>query len=84
MNQMGVEDRRRIDSTALAALSSMSAVGGPLSREVLLADVEIDSLDLVELTQILEEECDLEISAGDFSDAVRVGDVIDVLRSHRR
>lgn len=79
---MGRSDGHVTDSVALSALASMAAVDGPIGRDALLADIEIDSLDLVELTQILEEECDVSVSVNAFADAVTVGDVIDVARSH--
>jgi acyl carrier protein len=82
VNQSGVSDGHVIDSVALAALTSMAAVDGPIGRDALLVDIEIDSLDLVELTQILEEECDVTVSVNAFADAATVGDVIDVARSH--
>jgi acyl carrier protein len=74
-----VTDRNSIHRAALAALASMAVVDGPLALDALLADLEIDSLDLVELTQILEEEHGLAVSAGAFAEAVRVSDVIAVV-----
>jgi acyl carrier protein len=76
------DSRQSIDSAALAALASMAAVDGPIAPDALLVDIEIDSLDLVELTQILEEEHELNVSASAFADVARVSDVIDVVRSH--
>lgn len=81
MSQRGVRDRNMVDSATLAALASMSAVDGPFSLDALLVDMEIDSLDLVELTQILEDECEVSLTAGVFSDVASVGDVIAVVRS---
>jgi acyl carrier protein len=77
-----MNDTQPIDRVVLAALRSMAAIDGPLSPEVQLADVEIDSLDLVELGQILEEESRIGVSPGAFTDAISVGDVIDVVRGH--
>jgi acyl carrier protein len=82
MNTRAIRDSSQVDSTALTALASMAAVDRPLSCDVLLADVEIDSLDLVELTQILEEECGVTVVAGAFSDVASVGDLIEVVRKH--
>ncbi|MGC1850847.1 MAG: phosphopantetheine-binding protein [Solirubrobacterales bacterium] len=77
-----MSDARLVDSVVLDALDSMAAVDGPLALDMQLADVEIDSLDLVELTQILEEESQIGIAANAFADAISVGDVIDAVRSH--
>lgn len=70
-----------IECSILAALASMAAVDGPFTRDALLADIDIDSLDLVELTQILEDDCELSIPTDAFAVVVSVGDVIDVVRS---
>ena len=70
-----------IERSILTGLASMAAVDGPLTRDALLADLDIDSLDLVELTQILEDECEVSIPADAFAVVVSVGDVIDVVWS---
>lgn len=84
MSKRGLKDPHPVDTAALTALESMAAVDNPLSSDVVLADVEIDSLDLVELTQILEDECHVTVAAGAFADVTSVGDVIAVVRSHLR
>ncbi|HEU4393306.1 MAG TPA: acyl carrier protein [Solirubrobacterales bacterium] len=71
-----------VDGVIITALVSMAAVEGPIDLGAPLADAEIDSLDLVELTQILEEECELSVPPNAFVDVVSAGDVIDVVRSH--
>jgi acyl carrier protein len=73
-----------VNGVIITALISMAAVEGPLDLGAPLTDVEIDSLDLVELTQILEEECELSVPPGAFADVVSAGDVIDVVRSHAK
>lgn len=77
-----MNDTQLIDRVVLTALRSMAAVDRPLLPEVQLVDVEIDSLDLVELSQILEEETEVGVAASAFADVVSVGDVIDVVRGH--
>jgi acyl carrier protein len=77
-----MNDTQLVDRIVLAALRSMAAVDSPLSPDVQLADVEIDSLDLVELSQILEEEGEVGVAASAFADVLSVGDVIDVVRGH--
>ena len=79
-----MSNARLVDSVVLDALGSMAAVDGPLPLDMQLADAEIDSLDLVELTQILEEEGQIDIAASAFADAISVGDVVDAVRSHLR
>lgn len=82
MNQSSVSDRQMVGSVVLTALASMAVADGPFALDALLVEIEIDSLDLVELTQILEDECEVSVPANAFADVASVGDVIDVVRSH--
>lgn len=82
MKQDAIGTRQSVDSVVLAALASMAVVDGPLAPDMQLADVDIDSLDLVELSQILEEERKIGFTASAFADVLSVSDVIDVVRGH--
>jgi len=82
VNQSGVSDRQLIGSTVLTALASMATADGPFALDELLVEIDIDSLDLVELTQILEDECEVSVPTNAFADVTSIGDVIDVVRSH--
>lgn len=82
MAQGGISNTQLLEGVVLAALRSMAAVDGPLAPDMQLADVEIDSLDLVELSQILEDEREVGVAAGAFADAISVGDVIEVVRGY--
>ena len=50
-----------------------------LSREATLEDLDIDSLDLVELAQIVEDEFGVELRGDDVKDVKTVGEVIDLV-----
>jgi acyl carrier protein len=50
-----------------------------LSREASLEDLDIDSLDLVELAQIVEDEFGVELRGDDVKDVKKVGEVIDLV-----
>ena len=50
-----------------------------LSREATLEDLDIDSLDLVELAQIVEDEYGVELKGDDVKDVKTVGEVIDLV-----
>ena len=50
-----------------------------LSREASLEDLDIDSLDLVELAQIVEDEFGVELRGDDVKDVKTVGEVIDLV-----
>lgn len=81
MSQRATSDLDLIESAILAAVASMAAVDCPLGFDALLTDVDIDSLDLVELTQVLQDEFEVTVPANAFADVASVGDLIDVVKS---
>lgn len=50
-----------------------------LSREATLESLDVDSLDLVELAQIVEDEFGVELRGDDVKDVKTVGEVIDLV-----
>jgi acyl carrier protein len=50
-----------------------------LSAEATLEDLDIDSLDLVELAQIVEDEFGVELRGDDVKDVKTVGEVINLV-----
>jgi len=54
---------------------------GEVSREATFEELDVDSLDLVELAQIIEEEFGVELQGEDVKDLRTVGEVIDLVVS---
>ena len=54
---------------------------GDLTPEARLEDLDIDSLDLVELGQVVEERYGIQLEREDMKDVTTVGDVIGVIVS---
>jgi acyl carrier protein len=52
---------------------------GEVSRDATFESLDIDSLDVVELAQIVEDEFGVELEADDLKDVKTVGDVIDLV-----
>ena len=52
---------------------------GEINREATFESLDIDSLDVVELAQIVEDEFGVELEADDLKDVKTVGDVIDLV-----
>ena len=50
-----------------------------MATQVSLEDLDIDSLDLVELAQIVEDEYGVELRGDDVKDVKTVGEVIDLV-----
>lgn len=68
-----------IEDTLIDALAAMGPEREQITREAKLADLEIDSLDLVELLQVAEEKFGVEIDPGDAKDVTTVGDALDLI-----
>lgn len=52
-----------------------------VSTDTKLEDIGVDSLDLVELGQMVDDEYGIELTEEHFQDVTRVGDVIRVIRA---
>jgi acyl carrier protein len=52
---------------------------GDVTREATFDDLDVDSLDLVELAQIVEDEFGVELDGDSMKDVKTVGDVIDLV-----
>ena len=68
-----------VESTVIENLVSFGADPDVVSREATLEDIDIDSLDLVELTQVVEETYGIDLEGSDFKQIKTVGDVVDLV-----
>jgi acyl carrier protein len=73
-----------IESTMIEALATMGPEPGQITRDAKLEDLEIDSLDLIELLQIAEERFGVEINPDDAKDVKTVGDALDLMIAHAK
>jgi acyl carrier protein len=67
-----------VEQTIYDGLVELGTERDQLSREASLEDLDIDSLDLVELAQIVEDEYGVELRGDDVKDVKTVGEVIDL------
>jgi len=67
----------RIEATIFKALEQLEADPQSISRTAGFEDLDIDSLDLAELQQIIEEEFGVKIKSAELQTLKTVGDVID-------
>jgi acyl carrier protein len=63
------------------ALTSFGPDPEQITRESTFEELDIDSLDLVELAQIVEDEYGVVLKGEDMKDLKTVGDVIDLIVS---
>jgi acyl carrier protein len=68
-----------IEETVTESLVSFGADADAITRDATLEDIDVDSLDLVELTQVVEEAYDIDLDGSDFKNVKTVGDVIDLV-----
>jgi len=69
----------QVEKTIYDGLVELGTERGELSREATLESLDVDSLDLVELAQIVEEEFGVELRGDDIKDVSSVGQVIDLV-----
>jgi acyl carrier protein len=70
-----------VEKTIYDGLVELGTERDDLSREATLEQLDIDSLDLVELAQIVEDEYGVELKGDDVKDVKTVGEVIDLVVS---
>jgi acyl carrier protein len=68
-----------VETTIYDGLVELGTERDALSREASLEDLDVDSLDLVELAQIVEDEYGVELKGDDVKDVKTVGEVIDLV-----
>jgi acyl carrier protein len=68
-----------VEKTIYDGLVELGTDRDALSREATLEDLDVDSLDLVELAQIVEDEYGVELKGDDVKDVKTVGEVIDLV-----
>ena len=68
-----------IEETVIESLVTFGADPSAVNRDATLEDIDIDSLDLVELTQVVEETYGIDLEGSDFKKIKTVGDVVDLV-----
>jgi acyl carrier protein len=74
---MPTADKEQIEKRMTDALESFGAEREQIKREATWEELDIDSLDLVELAQIVEEEYGVKMKEEDMKELKTVGDSVD-------
>jgi acyl carrier protein len=69
----------RVEQVIFDGLAEVGADREQISRESTFEALEVDSLDLVEIAQIVEDEFGVELEGDDVKDLRNVGEVIDLV-----
>ncbi len=72
-----------VEQTVFTALEQFGADPGKISRDASFETLDIDSLDLVELAQIVEDEYGVQIKNEDMEGIWTVGQAIDLVMDRR-
>ena len=69
----------RVEKVIFDGLAEVGAEREAISREATFEALDVDSLDLVEIAQIVEDEFGVELEGDDVKDLTNVGEVIDLV-----
>jgi acyl carrier protein len=69
----------RVEQVIFDGLVEVGADRDAVSRAASFEDLDVDSLDLVEVSQIVEDEFGVELEGDDIKDLKTVGEVIDLV-----
>jgi acyl carrier protein len=68
-----------VEKVIFDGLAEVGAEESEISREATFEALDVDSLDLVEIAQIVEDEFGVELSGEDVQDLKTVGEVVDLV-----
>ncbi len=68
--------QEQIEQVVIESLESFGADPAQITPEATLEQLDIDSLDLAELSQIVQERFDVELKGSDVAEVKTVGDAI--------
>ncbi len=69
----------QVDQVVTESLVSFGADADAVNREATFETLDVDSLDLAELAQIVEEKFGVELTGTDVKDVSTVGDLVDLI-----
>jgi acyl carrier protein len=70
---------QEVENTLYEAMAETGADRSALSRDASFEELDVDSLDLVELAQVVEDEFGVELKGEDIKDLRTVGQAIDLV-----
>ena len=68
-----------IETTVVESLITFGAKAPDVTREATFEDIDVDSLDLAELAQVVEDEHGVKMEGEDMKQIKTVGDAIDFI-----
>jgi acyl carrier protein len=71
----------QVETRVVETLASFGPDASQITRDATFEELDIDSLDLVELAQVVEDEYGVVLKCEDMKDLKTVGDAIDLITS---
>ncbi|HXW58476.1 MAG TPA: phosphopantetheine-binding protein [Solirubrobacteraceae bacterium] len=68
-----------VEQVVVDSLESFGADRAQITRDATLEELDIDSLDLAELSQIVEERFEIQLKGADVAEVKTVGDAITLI-----
>ena len=78
---MSTVTNEQVEARVVEALASFGPDPSQITRDATFEELDIDSLDLVELAQIVEDEYGIVLKGEDMKELKTVGDAIDLIAS---
>jgi acyl carrier protein len=78
---MSTVTREQVEARVVETLASFGPEADQITRESTFQELDIDSLDLVELAQVVEDEYGVILKGEDMKDLRTVGDAVDLIIS---
>jgi acyl carrier protein len=72
-------DVTQVEQTVFKALETFGAEPTAIKREASFEELDVDSLDLAELSQIVEDEYGVKFTSNDVENLKTVGDAVDFI-----
>lgn len=69
----------RVERVVIEAIEGLGPDADDVTRDAAFEALEIDSLDLIELAQIVEDEFGVKLESSDVAELRTVGDVVDLV-----
>jgi len=73
--------QENVEATVVESVASFGPDKSDVTRDATFESLEVDSLDLAELSQIIEEKYGVTLKGADVSEIKTVGDAIDLIVS---
>ena len=76
-------DTSQVEATVVKSLENFGADPAEINRDATFEQLDVDSLDLAELSQIVEDEYGVKFKSSDVENLKTVGDAIDYIVANK-